>query len=183
VSAPAEAAGAVLRFWFDEVGKDRWFAKDAALDKEIGRRFGALRESVLASRAAGWRGSVETMTAAIILLDQFSRNIHRSTAKAFEADPLALDLALEALDKGWSHSAPEDWRAFLLMPLMHSEKPDVQARCVGEFRRLGNANNLDYAIMHRDQIERFGRFPGRNKALGRVSTPEERKALEAGAAF
>ena len=183
MTAPAEAAGAVLRFWFDEVGKDRWFDKDDALDQEIARRFGALREQVLASRAAGWRDDAETLTAAILLLDQFSRNMHRGTAKAFEADPLALELAFEALDKGWSHSAPEDWRAFLLMPLMHSEDPQIQARCVAEFRRLGNQLNLDFAIQHREQIERFGRFPGRNQALGRVSTLEERAALEAGAAF
>ena len=123
------------------------------------------------------------MAAAILLLDQFSRNIYRGSAKAFEADPLALELAFEALDKGWSHSAPEDWRAFLLMPLMHSEDPEIQARCVTEFRRLGNQLNLDFAIQHREQIERFGRFPGRNRALGRVSTSEERAALEAGAAF
>ena len=183
MTAPAEAACAILRFWFDEVGKERWFARDAALDREIAGRFGALREQVLASGAAGWRGSVETMTAAILLLDQFSRNIHRGSAKAFEADPLALELAFEALDKGWSHSAPEDWRQFLLMPLMHSEDPNVQARCVAEFRRLSNPLNLNFAVQHREQIERFGRFPGRNKALGRVSTSEERAALEAGAAF
>ena len=183
MSDAIEAAQAVLRFWFEEVGKDRWFAKDEHLDAEIARRFGKLREQVLASKAAGWRGSVETMTAAILLLDQFSRNVHRGSARAFEADPLALDLAFEALDKGWSHNAPDDWRAFLLMPLMHSEENEVQARCVAEFRRLGNQLNFDFAIQHRDQIARFGRFPGRNKALGRVSTPEERAALEAGAAF
>ena len=183
MTSPAEAAGAVLRFWFDEVGKDRWFTKDDALDKEIARRFDEPRKSVLASDAAGWRGGVETITAAILLLDQFSRNIHRGSAKAFEADPLALELAFEALDRGWSHNAPEDWRAFLLMPLMHSESPEVQVRCVAEFRRLGNQLNLDFAIQHREQIERFGRFPGRNKAMGRVSTTEEREALEAGAAF
>ena len=183
MSAPSESAGAVLRFWFEEVGKDRWFAKDAALDREIASRFGQLREQVLASNAAGWRGSVETLTAAILLLDQFSRNIHRGSAKAFEGDAPALKLAFEALDKGWSHSAPEDWRAFLLMPLMHSERPEVQARCVAEFQRLGDQYQLGYAMMHRDQIEKFGRFPGRNAALGRVSTPEERAALEAGAAF
>ena len=183
MTAPAEAAGAVLRFWFDEVGKDRWFAKDDALDKEIARRFSSLREEVLQTRAAGWRGNVETMTAAILLLDQFSRNIFRGKAKAFEADPLALELAFEALERGWSHSAPEDWRAFLLMPLMHSEDPKVHARCVEEFKRLGEPLNLDFALKHREQIELFGRFPGRNRALGRVSTPEERGALEAGAAF
>ena len=183
MSEPAEAARAILRFWFDEVGKDRWFAKDGALDKEIARRFASLREHVFASKAAGWRDNVETMTAAILLLDQFSRNIHRGSAKAFEADPLALELAHEALDRGWTHSASPDRAQFLLMPLMHSENPAVQQRCVAEFSRLGDGNAVDYAQMHRDQIERFGRFPGRNKALGRVPTPEERQALEAGAAF
>ena len=183
MTAPGEGAAAVLRFWFDEVGKDRWFAKDARLDAEIARRFGALRDEVLASNAAGWRDSVETMTAAIILLDQFGRNIHRGKRRAFEGDPLALELAFDALDKGWSHSAPNDWRAFLLMPLMHSEALAVQERSVAEFSRLGDPLNLDFAIQHQVQIARFGRFPGRNQALGRVSTPEERDALEAGAAF
>lgn len=183
MSAPEEAARAVLAFWFDEVGKDRWFAKDPDLDHEIARRFGELREEVVASRAAGWRTSAATMTAAILLTDQFSRNIHRGRRRAFEADALALELALEALDRGWSHSAPKDWRAFLLMPLMHSEEPKIQQRSVAEFARLGDPLNLDFAVKHRDQIARFGRFPGRNTALGRVSTPEERAALEAGVAF
>ena len=183
MSAAEEAARAILSFWFDEVGKDRWFAKDTALDREIERRFGELRSKVIESRAAGWRGTPETITAAIILLDQFSRNIHRGSAKAFDADPLALELAFEALDKGWTHSAPEDWRAFLLMPLMHSEQLGVQQRSVAEFARLGNPLNLDFAVRHQDQIARFARFPGRNQALGRVSTPEERAALQAGAAF
>ena len=178
-----EAAQAVLRFWFEEVGKDRWFAKDSALDREIGRRFAKLRNAVFGSRAAGWRDGIETITAAILLLDQFSRHIFRGSAKAFEADPLALELAFEALDRGWSHTAPEDWRAFLLMPLMHSEDLTVQERSVAEFRRLGDPLNLDFAIQHRDQIARFGRFPGRNTALRRVSTQDERAALQDGAAF
>ena len=177
------AAPAVLSFWFDEVGKDRWFAKDTALDAEIARRFSGLRNDVLALRAEGWRHSVETLTAAILLLDQFSRNIHRGSAKAFEADGIALKLAFEALDRGWSHDAPTDWRQFLLMPLMHSEDPAIQDRSVAEFKRLADPLNLDFALKHRDQITRFGRFPGRNKALGRVSTAEERAALAEGAAF
>ena len=172
----------VLGFWF-ALTPEQHFATSARLDAEIKARFGPLRDLVLGAGAAGWRDDPEALLAAIVLLDQFSRNIHRGTAKAFEADPLALELAFEALDKGWSHNAPDDWRAFLLMPLMHSEEIEVQARCVAEFRRLGNQLNLDFAIQHRDQIARFGRFPGRNKALGRVSTPEERAALEAGAAF
>lgn len=180
---PREAAKAVLAFWFDEVGKDRWFAKDEALDAEIAKRFGPLRRQVLDAKAHGWRDHVETMTAAIILLDQFSRNIFRGSAKAFEADALALELAFEALNRGWSHNAPVDWREFLLMPLMHSEDLAVQARSVAEFRKLGKPLNVDFAEKHRQQIARFGRFPGRNRALGRVSTAEERDALDNGAAF
>lgn len=180
---PADLAQAVLRFWFDEVGRDRWFAKDEALDREIARRFGDARDHVLSSKASGWRERIETLMAAIILTDQFSRNMFRGSAKAFEADPLALELAMEALDRGWTHRAPQAWRAFLLMPLMHSEDAAMQDRSVEEFRRLGNAQNLDFALKHRDQIARFGRFPGRNKALGRVSTPSETGALLAGAAF
>ncbi len=108
--------------------------------------------------------------AAIILTDQFSRNIHRGSAKAFAADPLALELALQSLDRGWTHQAPHDWRQFLLMPLMHSEALAIQDRSVAEFERLGDPLNVDFARKHRDQIARFGRFPGRNQSLGRVST-------------
>lgn len=179
----ADQSQSVIHFWFDEVGPDKWFAKDETLDGEIARRFGAVREEVLASGGAGWRGNVETIAAAIILLDQFSRNMFRGSAKAFEGDPLALELAFEALDRGWTDRAPHDWRAFLLMPLMHSEQPHVQARCVEEFRKLGNPLNLEFALKHRDQIDRFGRFPGRNKALGRVSSVEEREVIEKGETF
>jgi len=183
VSDPVELAQAVLRFWFDDVGKERWYAKDEALDGEIARRFGSMRTDVLETKARGWRDRPDTLCAAIILLDQFSRNMFRGNAKAFEADPLALDLAYEALDKGWSHTAPTLWREFLLMPLMHSEDLATQDRAVEEFKRLGNPLNIDFALKHRDQIARFGRFPGRNKALGRVSTLEERVLIDSGATF
>ncbi len=177
------AADGVIAFWFGEVGEDRWFAKDEALDAEIARRFGPLRQQVLNAKAHGWRDHVEPMTAAIILLDQFSRNMFRGNAKAFEADPLALELAFEALNRGWNRDAPQDWRAFLLMPLMHSEDSAVQDRSVAEFQKLGKPRNVDFAEQHRQQIARFGRFPGRNRALGRVSSEEEREALANGAAF
>lgn len=183
MSDPAHIADAVIHFWFDEVGKDRWFAKDDALDKEIARRFAEPRQQVIDSGAAGWRDNVKTLTTAIILLDQFSRNMFRGSAKAFAADPLALELAFEALDKNWTWQAPQDWRAFLLMPLMHSEDPHVQVRCVEEFKRLGNPLNLEFALKHQAQIDEFGRFPGRNKALGRVSTPEEQQVITRGEIF
>ena len=95
-----EAGPVILQFWFHEVGMDRWFVKDAALDAEIGRRFGALREEVLASKASGWRDTPEHLLAAILLLDQFSRNIHRGSAKAFEGDTVAMELANLSLGRG-----------------------------------------------------------------------------------
>lgn len=183
MSDPLEAANSVLRFWFDEVGKERWYAKDPALDQVIAKRFGDLRREVLETKAAGWRERVETMTAAIILLDQFSRNMFRGSARAFEADPLALELAFEALDRGYDRTASTKWKEFLLMPLMHSEELAVQRRSVAEFRKLGQPLNAEFAEKHLSQIERFGRFPGRNQALGRISTADEIDALAAGAAF
>ena len=182
-SGPSDPARAVTQFWFEEVGKDRWFVKDAALDKEIKRRFGALRDQLLASRAGGWRDTPEHVLAAILLLDQCSRNIHRGTARAFEGDQLALELTKLSLDRGWTHAAPKDWRLFLLMPLQHSEQLADQERSLCEFGRLGDDYLFGYARMHHDQIRRFGRFPGRNCALGRVSTAEEREVIERGEVF
>jgi uncharacterized protein (DUF924 family) len=180
---PAEAAAAVISFWFGEVGKDRWFVKDAVQDATIGKRFAGMRDQVLAGKARQWRETPETLLAAILLLDQFSRNMFRGSARAFEADPLALELAYLALDKGWTHSAPDGWRQFLLMPLQHSEKLADQERSMAEFERLGASESLAYAVQHLEQIKRFGRFPGRNKALGRRSTDAELDALAHGAAF
>lgn len=180
---PSELAPAIIHFWFDEVGKERWFAKDPALDAEIRRRFADAREAVLAARAEGWRDSLEHVLGAILLLDQCSRNIHRGSARAFEADQLALKLAKLSLERGWTHGAPDEWQQFLLMPLMHSEDIADQERSVAEYRRLGQQEALDFAILHRDQIDRFGRFPGRNKALGRVSTNSERDMIDTGQTF
>lgn len=172
-----DKAREVLAFWFDEVEREQWFAKDAEFDRAIGERFGALRDLVLGSGAAGWRDDPETLLAAVILLDQFSRNIHRGSAEAFAADPLAQALTCEALDKGWDQAMPHDRRAFLYMPLMHAEDPALQMLCLECFEALGNEEQLEYARDHAFVISDFGRFPSRNQALGRESTPEEREYL------
>jgi uncharacterized protein (DUF924 family) len=142
-----------------------------------------VREEVVATRAEAWRETPEHLLAAIILVDQLSRNLHRGSMQAFAADPLALDLTLLGLDRRWDEPMPRDQRQFLLMPLMHSEDLRVQQRSLVEFARLGDADALAYARKHHDQIARFGRFPGRNAALGRRTTPEEQDALDAGVAF
>ena len=181
--SPADAAPAVLSFWFEEVGAERWFAKDIVVDRAIATRFTDLREQVVASNAAGWRDEPPRLTAAIILVDQFGRNIFRGSARAFAADGLALELCLLGLARGWTDAAPAEWRQFLLMPLMHSEALADQERSLVEFAKLGNDNATAFAHLHHQQIASFGRFPGRNAALGRRTTEAEQRALDAGAAF
>jgi uncharacterized protein (DUF924 family) len=171
------AARDVLAFWFDETPADKWFAKDAALDHTIAERFGGLRDAVLASGAVGWENEPDTLLAAIILLDQFSRNIDRGSAQAFAGDALALDLTHRALARGWDEAIPTERRAFLYMPLMHAEDREEQRLSIQCFTKLGNPNNLDFARQHRVVIDRFGRFPSRNAALGRVSTEAEKAYL------
>jgi len=175
---PAEAARAVLAFWFGEVGKERWWVKNPELDAAITARFAALRDAVLASRAKAWRDDPETLLAAIILCDQFSRNVYRGSRKAFEADALARELTMLALERGWDAGMPVERRQFLLMPLMHSEKLGDQERSLAEFAALGDSGVTHYAQLHHDQIARFGRFPGRNAALGRRTSEEEHAVIE-----
>lgn len=181
--SPADAAPAVLDFWFGEVGRDRWFAKSDALDARIRTRFAALHADLLATRAKAWRDTTEHLLAAIIVLDQFSRNLHRGSAKAFAAGPIALNMTNLALDRGWDSAMASERRQFLLMPLMHSEAIADQQRALIEFERLGDTEVLDFARLHHDQIARFGRFPGRNAALGRRSTPEEQAVIDHGETF
>ncbi|RYD94319.1 MAG: DUF924 domain-containing protein [Sphingomonadales bacterium] len=166
----------VLGFWY-ALTPEQHFAKSDRLDQEIARRFGALRDAVLASKAEGWRGDPETLLAAIIVLDQFSRNIHRGSAEAFAADALAQELTLEALDKGWDGGMTGEQKQFLYMPLMHAEDAALQDLCIDKFEALGDKQSLDFAHQHAGAIIRFGRFPSRNAALGRESTELEKEYL------
>ena len=181
-AAPTDLAQAIIQFWCEELTPEQHWKKDPAMDRHIAERFGKIRERVLKTKAAGWRDSPETLAAAIILLDQFSRNIFRGSAKAFEADHLALELCKLGLERGWVDDVPKPLPSFMLMPLMHSEKLSDQERSVAEFRERDQLN-YKFALSHHAQIKRFGRFPGRNQALGRVSTPEEREVIERGETF
>ena len=182
MASPTDLARAVIQFWCDELSPEQHWKKDPEMDRHIAERFGKVREAVVRSRAAGWRDTPETLAAAIVLLDQFSRNMFRGSAKAFEADGLALELCKEALAKGWVDKVRKPLPSFILMPLQHSENLEDQERSVAEFQ-VRDPLNYKYALLHRDQIKRFGRFPGRNQALGRVSTPEEREVIERGETF
>ncbi|WP_448665005.1 DUF924 family protein [Sphingomonas sp. CJ20] len=165
----------VLGFWFEMLMPEQHFARSDAVDTAIADRFADLREAVLASSAQGWRDDPETLLAAVIVLDQFSRNLFRDDPRAYAADPLAQELTQEAIAKGWDVVLAPERRAFLYMPLMHAEDAGLQAESVRRFTALGLSQ--DYAEDHAAVIAQFGRFPTRNAALGRDSTPEERDYL------
>ncbi|MEG3085883.1 DUF924 family protein [Sphingomonas sp. PB4P5] len=170
----------VLAFWFEEVPPEKWFVRDHALDAAITDRFARIRDDVVLGQAAGWRTDAETLLAAVVAVDQFSRNLFRGSAEAFAGDKLALELTREAIGQGWDMQLPVAQRAFLYMPLMHAEDSQAQAESVAAFEALGEPDNLKFARDHAAVIARFGRFPGRNAALGRVSTAEEAAFLAEG---
>ena len=170
--------GDVLHFWFEESQPDQWFRADAAFDALIRRRFGELHAQACRCELFSWRGKPEGRLAEIIVLDQFSRNLHRGSAAAFANDALALALAQEAVACGADAALPPPRRTFLYMPYMHSESRVVHVEAERLFRENGQPRNLDFELRHKAIIERFGRYPHRNAVLGRASTPEELDFLQ-----
>lgn len=174
----------ILYFWFTEAGKKGWWEKSKAFDDLIRRRFGMLYEAARQGELYAWRDRDEGRLAEIIILDQFPRNMFRDSARAFESDPMALALSQEAVRLGVGENWDADHRAFLYMPHMHSESLKVHETALELFARPGLEDNLDFEKRHMAIIERFGRYPHRNKALGRVSTDEEIAFLkEPGSSF
>lgn len=164
---------AVLEFWFDEKNQPFWFGKSEAFDEEIRRRFGNLWQRAAYSELHEWRASLRGRLAEIIVLDQFSRNLFRNSAQAFAQDNMAVALAQEAVRQDGFADMAERERHFMLMPLMHSESRAIHEQAQALFARYTPPHALDFEIKHRVIIERFGRYPHRNAALGRASTPEE----------
>jgi uncharacterized protein (DUF924 family) len=167
----------VLHFWFEQVGPRQWFAKDEAFDNALRERFGALHARVVSGEEPAITATPRSALAAIVVLDQFSRNLHRGDPRAFAGDIRARGLARDALDRRFDVGLPADQRMFLYMPFQHSEDLGDQQRSVALFEALGNAEWTHFAHAPRNLIARFGRFPHRNAVLGRASTPEELDAL------
>ncbi|MBB4067186.1 DUF924 family protein [Gellertiella hungarica] len=167
----------VLDYWFGRLSFEQWFRSTPDMDMEIAARFRDLHLS-LARRCDGrWREEAAAMLAAVIVFDQFPRNIYRGTPLAFATDCLALALAEEAVERQLDHAVPREHRAFFYLPFEHSEDLRNQDRSVSLFEALGDPVYLDYAERHRDVIRRFGRFPHRNPILMRTSTEEEKAYL------
>lgn len=168
----------VLSFWFGELTEQDWFSASEEVDDKIRNRFSELHAELAKGTPQETRTDPNAALAAVIVLDQFSRNMFRKKPEAFSADTVALDIARHAVEAGLDTQLPEDRRWFLYMPFMHSEVLSDQERCVDLFKQNGGEEAIRYAIEHRDIIARFGRFPHRNRALGRESTPEEIAFLE-----
>jgi len=170
-----EFAQQVLGFWFEDLGPKGWFRKDPALDQVLVERFGRVHAAACRCELYQWRQSASGALAEILVLDQFSRNIHRNQPEAFAQDPLALAQQMVALS--WDRELPIEQRAFVYMPYMHSESALIHREALRLFDQSGLERNLHHERRHWAIIERFGRYPHRNEVLGRASTEKERAFL------
>ena len=179
VGTTAIRATDVIDFW-REAGPSKWFTRDDAFDARcadfLGLHFAAARGELDA-----WRGDTTGVLALLILLDQIPRNVFRGSAHAYATDPLARAIAVDAIDARMDLALDDALRMFFYLPFEHSESIDDQRRSVALHReRLAGADADRWAVLHLEIIERFGRFPHRNAALGRVTTPQEQAFLAGG---
>lgn len=163
----------ILAFWFEESSPKQWFTKDKAFDSAIKSRFADTVSAALAGQQDRWADDLDGCLALIILLDQFTRNIFRDTPRAFSGDEMALALSLRCAERGYLDHEMEDYRQFMLMPMMHSEDITIQDDSLPLFAAATGEMTYEYAVKHRDIVARFGRFPHRNAILGRPSSDEE----------
>ena len=168
----------VVAFW-TTAGPDRWFAKDEAFDSRFRRTFGDTHFAAARRELDGWADTAEGALALLILLDQFPRNVFRGTGHAFATDPLARRFARLAVDAGHDQALPPDLRPFVYLPFQHSESMADQDRSLALFQALPRRPDDRWAEHHHAVVARFGRFPHRNAALGRETTPEEAEFLKA----
>ena len=169
----------IVDFW-REAGHKRWFAKDDAFDAQIRTRFEGQHHRAARGECEDWRSDAQGALALLLLLDQFPRNLYRGSAHAFATDPLARQIAAEATEDGFDGAVEPALRNFFYLPFEHSEALADQDRSVALCEAAGDADSLKWAVIHRDIIARFGRFPHRNAALGRATTPEEQAFLDGG---
>ena len=171
---------AIIDFWL-KAGEKKWFRKSPAFDKEIARRFGAALKAACDGQLNHWRTEPDGCLALILLFDQFSRNIHRDTAAMFAQDDRARTLARTAIAKEWDRAFPPALQQWFYLPFMHSESLADQKRCLQLYRRSKLPKEAQNAAReHAEIIARFGRFPHRNRVLGRVSSEQEARFLADG---
>jgi uncharacterized protein (DUF924 family) len=163
----------ILQFWFHEITPAQWWKVDPAFDRLIADRFGEVHSQALRGELFEWRADAKGRLAEVIVLDQFSRNIYRGSHRAFEGDMVALVLAQEAVSLKADAALGVEERAFAYMPYMHSESRRIHEVAERLFREGTSENSYNFELRHKAIIDRFGRYPHRNLALGRESTSEE----------
>ena len=173
----------IIAFW-QTAGPSKWFAKDEAFDRSIREGFEALHMQASHGELTDWAATPKGALALLILLDQFPRNLYRGSAHAFATDPQAYAIARRSLAAGLDRKVAPELQPFFYLPFEHSERIEDQDRavelCAAHRDATGDKSTYDWAILHRDIIRRFGRFPHRNRCLGRVTTPEEQAYLDGG---
>jgi uncharacterized protein (DUF924 family) len=169
----ADWAAAVLQFWFSELTESEWFVRDDTLDSRIRQRFLALHGNLAADGGVPVTAAPHALLAAVIVLDQFSRNLYRDDPRAYATDAAARRLARSMLAQGLDRALTPRERLFVYMPFEHSDDPVDQSLSVQLMQELGNESWTHFALEHQAVIERYGRFPFRNAALGRTSTAAE----------
>ncbi|MDO4894085.1 MULTISPECIES: DUF924 family protein [Moraxella] len=179
----AVAPNDILDFWFHQDNQAFWFVQNDDFDRTISQQFYETWTKAIEGELYHWRTTLQGRLAEIIVLDQFSRNLHRQSKEAFAYDLTALVLAQEAINQPDFASLNPSERHFMLMPLMHSESADIHHKAVALFEALGNPKALDFELQHKAIIDRFGRYPHRNAVLGRDSTPDELEFLKSHSGF
>lgn len=167
----------VIQFWFEEIEPKQRFGKDPEFDELVRVRFGETLKRASQSLLYTWREHPLDALAEIIVLDQFSRNLHRDSALAFASDNIALVLAQEAIRRKFDNELEDSRKAFLYMPFMHSESAEIHEIALHLFDQAGLEDNYNYELRHKEIIDRFGRYPHRNQILGRESTAQELEFL------
>jgi len=174
----------VLEFWFEETEPKQWWAVDPAFDDRLTERFLPLLEKAVRGELFAWRVTANGRLSEVIVLDQFSRNLYRNSPQSFAQDAMALALAQEAVVAGALEQLAPNERAFLLMPYMHSESALIHVEAERLFKEWAPPGNYEFELRHKAIIDRFGRYPHRNRILGRSPTPEEEAFLkEPGSSF
>lgn len=168
----------ILTFWFSAESEQYWFAKSDAFDANIRAQFLAVWQQAAAGELYPWRATLKGRLAEIIVLDQFSRNLHRGSPLAFAQDGMALVLAQEAMQQDGFAAMPMLERKFMLMPLMHSESRIVHQQAEALFKQYTSDYAYQFELKHKVIIDRFGRYPHRNAVLGRPSSAEEIEFLK-----
>ncbi len=169
----------IVSFWL-QAGPAKWFKTVVAFDEAIRLKFEPVHHAAARGQYDAWMDSPDGALALLILLDQFPRNLYRNSAHAFATDPKARSIALGAIERGFDTNVEPSLRNFFYLPFMHSEDLTDQDYGLALNTEAGDEDNIKWAALHRDIIVRFGRFPHRNKAFGRVTTPKEQAFLDAG---